>query len=710
MPRASLAGLALPCFVFIALTGCSSGEEKIPVEVTTAPSSAMVRLGNLQRFSASADGVPSSAVTWSVNGLAGGNSTVGTIDAAGNYTAPNVLPSPNTIEVRAASTANPSVDGTSTVTLLDPLPAVSAVNPTAIGLGAFAIAVSGSGFVAGAQVMFGGAPLATTFVSPTELNATGAASSTQIGSVRVAVQNPEPGGATSTTFATAQVLSGQSETAATAARFLEQSTFGPTPLLMNQVRQVGFARFLTDQFAAPMSTYPDPDPAVTDLRLTQQVFFTNALTGPDQLRQRVAFALSEMWVVSGNNIPPQGMAPYMRLLVQDAFGNYRTLMQDVTLSPAMGTYLNMVNNDKPNPFLRTHANENYARELMQLFTLGLEELSADGTPKLDAGGRPIPTYTQDTVQALARALTGWTYPTQPGAIPAKHNPPYWLGSMVAVDSNHDMAAKTLLGGTTLPATLTALQDLNAALDNLFSRPSLPPFVSKQLIQHLVTSNPSPAYVQRVATTFSTGKFVGSYGVFGSGQRGDMEAVLAAILLDPEARRGDDPANVNPADGHLREPILFIANLLRAFGATTEGAAPVDSATNMNQPPLCPASVFNFFPPNYHVPGTALLGPEFNLQTSATALIRINFVNSFVYGSIGNGTAVDFAPYAASANDPNQLLDSLNTLLLHGAMSLSARERILAAVNAVPVGPSQALERAKAAIYLVASSSQYQIDY
>jgi len=282
--------------------------------------------------------------------------------------------------------------------------------------------------------------------------------------------------------------------------------------------------------------------------------------------------------------------------------------------------------------------------------------------------------------------------------------------MLAVDSNHDTSAKTLLGGVTLPPGHTAVQDLNGALDNIFNRPSLPPFVSKQLIQRLVTSNPSPAYVQRVAEAFATGSCVGSFGVFGSGQRGDMKAVIAAILLDPEARRGDDPVSADPAAGHLREPILFIANLLRAFGATSEGAGPVDIATNMNQLPLRPPTVFNFFPPNFAIPGPALLGPEFNLQTTATAVIRINFVNSFVYGSIGNGTAVDFTPYATLAGDPDRLLDSLNTLLLHGTMSASARASILAAVKAVPSGPSQNLERANAAIYLIASSSQYQIEY
>ena len=670
------------------------------------PSTANVRAGSTQQFSASVTGLSSSTVNWSINVVSGGNDTLGKIDATGNYTAPASVPSPNTITVQASSAANSSVQGTSTVTLQSPIPVVSSVSPATIGLGAFTLVVTGSKFVNGAKVLFGGVALTTQFLSTTELAATGTAVASQVGTVIVTVENPDPGAVTSTTSQTAQVKNGgQIQTAAAAVRFLEQSTFGPTPALVNQLQQTDFTPFLQDQFAAAVSTYADPDSTVTDLTPTQRAFFINALTGPDQLRQRVAFALGQIWVVSGSTVPFQGIPPYLRLLMQDAFGNYRTLMADVTLSPAMGNYLNMVNNDRP-PDASIHANENYARELMQLFTLGLEELNQNGTVKLDASANPIPTYTQDTVQALAKALTGWTYPTQPGNTLQKHNPPYWIGPMEAVDSNHDTTAKTLLGGVTLPAGQTAQQDLTAALDNIFSRPSLPPFVSKQLIQHLVTSNPSPAYVQRVATAFNAGTFGG----FGTGSRGDLQAVIAAILLDPEARRGDNPATANPADGHLREPILLVANLLRAFGASSDGAAPVNNASSMAEPPLRPPSVFNFFPPNFQIPGTTLLGPEFDLQTTAITQIRINFVNALVFGSIGGGTTVDFTAYASLAADPNPLLDSLNALLLHGTMSASARASILTAVNAVPAGANQNLNRAKAAIYLIASSSQYQVEH
>jgi uncharacterized protein (DUF1800 family) len=672
------------------------------------------------QFADTVTGTVSTAVSWSVNGVAGGNATVGTISSSGQYTAPASVPaSPasNVVSVQASLMATPTVQAASAVTLDNPIPVVTSVSPATIGVGAFTIQVNGSAFVNGAQVMFGSTALATTFVSSTQLSASGTASASQAGNVLVTVMNPTPGTNGSTTSATAQVVTGSIVTAGAAVRFLEQSTFGPTPALVTQVQQIGFPAFLTSQFAASGSTYPDPASTVTALLPTQQVLFTNALTSPDQLRQRVALAFSEIWVTSGFTVPPQGMAPYMRLLLQDAFVNYRTIMNDVTLSPAMGRYLDMVNNDNPTSSAQ-HANENYARELMQLFTLGLDKLNENGTLQLDSSGNPIPTYTQANVQAFALAFTGWTYPTLSGGTLQKHNPTNWIGPMVPFESNHNMAAKILLpvSGTavTLPAGQSAEVDLGGALDNIFAQPSLPPFVCEQLIRHLVTSNPSSAYIKRVADVFVSGTFSGGGVTVGSGQRGDMQAVIAAILLDTEARRGDAPGTTNVGDGHLREPILYIANILRAFGAASDGAVPVSSATSMSEAPLDSPSVFNFFPPDYGIPGTNLLGPEFDLETTATTLVRANFVNSFVYGSssIGAGTSVDFTNYANLSANPNstgQLIDSLNTLLLHNTMTSDARASILAAVNAVPAGSTQNLLRAKTAIYLILSSSQYQVE-
>jgi uncharacterized protein (DUF1800 family) len=697
-------------------TGSSSSPTTTQAAVTVSPAAANVRPGDSSlQFTAAVTGTSNTAVLWSVNGTPGGNTTAGTITTTGLYTAPASVPSSNSVTVQAALVNIAGVQGTSTITLLNPIPVVSSVSPQEIGAGAFTIQVNGSNFVSGAQVMFGATALTTTFVSGTQLTATGTATASQAGNVTVTVVNPAPGINPSTTSATAQVTTGVVESVAATVRFLEQSTFGPTPALVTQVQQIGFPEFLSSQFATTGSTYPDPASTVTALLPTQQVFYTNAVNNQDQLRQRVAFALSEIWVASGFTVPPQGMAPYMRLLLKDAFVNYRTLMNDVTLSPAMGRYLDMVNNDNPTTSTE-HANENYARELMQLFTLGLDQLNQDGSLVLDSSGNPIPTYTQANVQAFALAYTGWTYPTMSGSTLQMHNPVNWIGAMVAFESNHNVAAKILLPvngtATTLPAGQTAEKDLSGALDNIFAQSSLPPFVSKQLIQHLVSSNPSPAYIERVANVFVSGTFSGGGVTLGSGQRGDMEAVIAAILLDPEARRGDSAATVNPGDGHLREPVLYIANILRAFGATTDGAAPANNAASMSESVMDSPSVFNFFPPDYTIPGTTLLGPEFDLETTATTLVRANFVNSFVYGSIGTGTTVDFTTYANLSTSPDsagQLLDSLNALLLHESMTSDARASILAAVNAVPAGSTQNLLRAETAIYLILSSSQYQVE-
>jgi len=485
-------------------------------------------------------------------------------------------------------------------------------------------------------------------------------------------------------------------------RFLEQSTFGPTNPLITQIQQTGLQNFVTAQFNAPVTVYADPAATETNLGPLQQRYFVQLITAQDQLRQRVAFALGQIFVIAGDKInTPQGYTPYLNLLENDAFTNYRQIMQDVTLSPAMGHYLDMVNNDKPNTTTGTHADENYARELMQLFTIGLSMLNEDGSTQL-SGAAPIPTYTQDTVEAFARAYTGWTYPTQPGATLQKHNPAYWNGPMVAFESNHDSDPKQLLtytgvaSGGQLPAGQSAEQDLQGALDNIFNHPNVPPFVALRLIQHLVTGSPSPAYVQRVADVFKNN---------GSGVRGDMKAVITAVLMDPEARRGDDSSTAVATDGHLQEPILYMTGLLRAFNATTDGANLAGQGGNMGQTALFSPSVFNFFSPFFVEKGQT--EPEFQLLTTATALARANWVNSFAFGSLGSTTTIDFSVYGSQAATPNTLLGNLNTLLMHGTLSADMQNDIVTAMQAVPAGSTQGLTQARTAIYLIASSSQYQ---
>jgi uncharacterized protein (DUF1800 family) len=688
-------GLIASAAVKETITGASSTN----ISVAVAPPTATIRAGATQSFTATVTGSSNTNVTWAVNGTAGGSATLGTINSAGLYTAPFNLPTTNTVTVTASSAADTTKSGSGAVTLQNPLPVVTSISPATMGTGAFMITLNGTGFVKTSVVTFGGTTLTTLYVSPTELEATGTATTAQVGNVAVMVTNPDPGGATSTSVV-AQVVSGNSTvTSAAAVRFLEQSTFGPTPEAVNQVQQLGFDGFLKNQLAAPTSTYADPLPTDTGVANVQTRFFLNAVSDSDQLRQRVAFALNELWVVSQNKVSdPTGYTNYMRALTNDALGNYYDVMKDVTLTPAMGHYLDMVNNDKP--ATGNHANENYARELMQLFTLGLSQLNPDGTPQVDSTGLPLTTYTQDDVMALGRSFTGWTYPTQSGQSLQKHNPSFYGGPMVAFESNHDGGAKTFLGQP-IAAGQTAEQELDSVLTVIFNSPSLPPFVAQQLILKLVTSNPSPGYVSRVSQAFSSGTF----NTYGSGKRGDMQATVAAILLDPEARRGDSSTTAQANDGKLREPIVMEVGLARMFHAQTDGTGFVNPGTSMSQGLFNSGSVFNFFPPQYEIAGTTINGPEFAIFNTNTSLVRVNFSNSLVFNQLGSVTKVDLTP-VISAGTPDQMADWLNTYLLHGTMSSDMKTAIVTAANAAST--TNTTSQAKAAIYLVASSSQYQV--
>src|SRR5262249_23456548 len=374
--------------------------------------------------------------------------------------------------------------------------------------------------------------------------------------------NPGAGSPTSNALQVQVGASNNGVTASAAARLLEQSTFGPTPASISHVQRVGLQGFLTEQFNATASTYATPA-ANDDISVVKKRFFTNALTGTDQLRQRTAWALAQIFVVSNQKIgDPTAFTEWMKMLQKDAFGNFSTLITDVTLSPTMGRYLDMVNNDKPGN--GSEPNENYAREVLQLFSVGLAQLNPDGTPQLDTTGIPVPTYTQDTIIGFAHVFTGWTYPTKPGATARFGNPEYYVGPMIPFDNHHDTGTKLLLNGATLGAGGTAQADLTAALQNIFLHPNVGPFISKQLIQHLVTSNPSPEYVTRISGVFNDN---------GSGVRGDMKAVINAILMDPEARRGEDVAQLQPRRGELKKAGLFITQSMtggteKSNGSTT----------------------------------------------------------------------------------------------------------------------------------------------
>ncbi len=541
-------------------------------------------------------------------------------------------------------------------------------------------------------------------------------------------------------------------------RWQEQAAFGPTTALDSRIRRIGLRTWLAEQFESsypsasnpypnhvlkPGSPQPDCDgnTTVPDVPPTcnrdsysmyqpQTWFFKEAFYGDNQLRHRVAWALAQIWVTSGVDVQ-QGrhMVEYHKILSNNAFGNYRTLMKQMTLNATMGNYLSMAQSTKNNP------NENYAREIMQLFTIGLFTLNPDGTPQCvehnpcQTGDTPIPTYDQNGVNNLTEVLTGWSFCETTAVCPNRTTGAQnFIDPMLLNTGNHDLTAKTLLtypgvanqniaactGCTGTAITTYANNSMDQALDNIFYHPNVGPFVSKIMIQHMITSDPTPAYVGRVAAVFNNN---------GSGVRGDMKAVVKAILLDPEAR-GD--VKTDPNFGKLREPVQFATNLMRHFNVRSADANSQSDGyifgasqfTGMGEIPFFSPTVFNFFPPDYVIPGTAMLGPEFAIMTTGTAIQRANFVNRVCYTSpmiagattnSPNGTSVDFSDLQALStadSTGNLLVDELSRRMLHGTMSAAMKSTILTAVTAV--ASSDPLGRARQAVYLVATSSQYQV--
>ncbi|HEY3350513.1 MAG TPA: DUF1800 domain-containing protein [Thermoanaerobaculia bacterium] len=503
------------------------------------------------------------------------------------------------------------------------------------------------------------------------------------------------------------------------------TTFGATPQLVAHIRDVGVNGWLNEQFAAPPTLYPAMALQPTTIPGTctgtcqrdnytmyplQKQFFLNALYGNDQLRQRVAWALHKFLVISGQQeIQPSYMVPYLNMLVNNAFGNYWDILFNLTLSPTMGDYLNMRTSTLQNP------NENYAREILQLFSIGLVQLNTDGTPKLDLGGNTIPTYTQYDINELSRVFTGWQLQTPPAT-----GTPNYLDPMLqlANDATHDKAKKSFLCDWTnpvapvncaaiFPANQTAFNDVIQALSTIVAHPNVGPYVSTQLIQNLVTSNPSAAYVGRVAAVFNNN---------GSGVKGDLAATVRAIVTDPEALAGA----TDPNFGALRDPAFYTIALLRALGATAaSGTGPSDGVLapqvlNLGQNVFNPDTVFSYYPNENPLPGSATLtGPEFGIQSALTALRRANLVNTLVYSNIPTGannplgTALDLSGIQSFSNDPAAMVEELNQRLCHGLLSASAKAAIVTAVNAVPA--SSPRQRAQQATYLVATSSQFQVE-
>ncbi len=520
-------------------------------------------------------------------------------------------------------------------------------------------------------------------------------------------------------------------------RFLEQVTWGPNNTDLQHLRSIGIQAYLNEQLNSTDSNYPlmvlypvNPPTGCTGSCLRdnysmyplQLRFFQNALTGPDQLRQRVAFALHQLIPVSGRDLnnEPSWIAPYLRTIDAQAFGNLRNLLFDVTLNPAMGNYLDMAGNSKASP------NENYAREIMQLFSIGPDLLNQDGTPVLDAQGNRVPSYDNGTITNLARVFTGWQITVTTATVDGTVAPDYITPMPLQNNTNtYDILGKTLtpLSNTSFPACSNCTNatnfrayktiELNMAIDILFNHQNAGPYLCTQLIHQLVTSNPSPAYVGRCSAAFANN---------GSGVRGDMKSVVTAIILDPEAR-GD--VKTDPNYGHLREPVVLINNQLRAFNATSDfnlagsqrGAGSFSYTGDMDQDLFNPPTVFSYYSADYGLPGTTLFGPEFGILSTSTTLKRANFADSLFLANNGNGippgndrptgTQVNYSSFQALAGNPQQLVDALDALLMHGTMSASMKSNIVQTVTNVQNG--DAAVRTRTAIYLIVSSSQYQVE-
>ena len=517
-----------------------------------------------------------------------------------------------------------------------------------------------------------------------------------------------------------------------ASRFLAQASFGASMSSVDEVAANGFALWLDQQFATPAGS-PHQNYLVSVIASlpagqgpqdshVMNTFWRQAATAPDQLRQRMAFALSQIFVASLTNDAVsqyrRGVASYLDMLGREAFGNYRDLLEAVTLHPMMGLFLSHLRNQKESG--NRVPDQNYAREVMQLFSIGLYQLNPDGTPVM-FNGQPVETYGQEDIVGLSRVFTGFSW-----AGPDKQNGRFFGSDNPAPDPNrdvlpmqeypqfHSILEKTFLGAT-IPAqgTPDPRTSLRIALDTIFNHPNIAPFFGRQLIQRLVTSNPSPAYIGRVSAAFNSGRFTRSGWSTGSGRRGDLRATIAAVLLDEEAR--DMAKTADPTFGKVREPVLRLAAWMRAFNArSTSGnfllGVTDDPVGSLGQSAMRSPSVFNFYRPGYVPPNTAiaaanLVAPEFQIIHEVSVAGYANFMRTAVQSGVGSNSPrdiqADYAAELALASDPAKLIDRIDLLLTYGTLSAESRSAMLEAVNSVSINAANPAPGRQNRVYLAA---------
>lgn len=597
------------------------------------------------------------------------------------------------------------------------------------GILALLLAAHVAGCGGGKDAQTAGATAGETVTTPGAASADGGATAGATGVTDSGTSGGTSSGDTAASDAVA-VAAGPTTTR-DAVRLADQASFGPTEELVKTIQAAGRGNWIKSQLKLKNSSFTSGGDSTInkyggsggycdgkvatcwrDNYSKQPLawdFFRNATINPDQLRQRVAFALSQIVVVSNLSVnATYGLRNYHNSLLDNAFGNYRNVLRKVALSPVMGDYLNNVNNDKAAP------NENFPRELLQLFSLGTCLLNPDGTLKT---GACQPTYDNEAVRSYAYALTGWTYPkgglVSWGCPTNGTNCQFYDGDMVPVAGLHDTQQRPLLSGVSVASGSTPASALESVLDSLMAHPNMAPFIGRQLIQMLVTSNPSPQYTARVAQAFTSGSYAG----FGTGTRGDLTATVAAVLLDADARQENPDANF----GKLREPIQMFAGVLRALNGATDGQTLTDWwGTLLEQNIYSSPSVFNFYPPDYPLARTALVGPAFAIHTTNAALNRVNYVNYLTFwngskadASVPNGigTKINTAAFEASAADPAVLVDRLSTLALGRALPATSRAKVIDAVAAMSQassGDGWAKNRVNTAAFLIFASPQYNV--
>ena len=656
------------------------------VNVSINPPNAALPINATQVFTATVTGTANLGVNWSV--------TVGTILPNGSYTAPSVLPNPPTATVQATSAADPLVSAIAVITLSQPSVTVS-VSPSVSqvllkGTQQFAANVIGNANTsvnwsvngaAGGNGIVGTISASGLYTGPITLpspanvsvRATSVAAPSAFGQAAIALKLTPPPMPNLTN-----------------ARFLEQAAFGPTAAELTSVGQQGINGWLTQQFSLPET--PILIPASNSI--AQSEYLSRLVNAPDQLRQRVVNALAKIIVISVNkNSYSNEVVPYLQILSRNAFGNYRQLLWDITVSPQMGKYLDLANSGKATP--TSNPNENYPREIMQLFTTGLVMLNPDGTPQLDGQGKTIPTYNQTTIAQTARALTGWTYPTAPGGNMTQLNwESFTAPAMEVREQYHDKTAKTLIGGCPIPAGLTVAVETNMVLDCVFNHPNTGTFIALRLIRDLVTSNPTGAYVQRVVDVWNNN---------GAGVKGDLKAVVTAIVTDAEARQDQ----ATPQQGRLKDAVFEIVEFIRSLnGSLAPDNLRVWDFFQMGQAPLNAPSVFGHYSLMYRINGGSLAGPEFHIYSPTESMLRAGWIYQALINPNQTDLKIDLSPFQAMAADPTALTEQVNATLLFGRMPQALKDSLAIALASA----SDNNQRVVTALYLTALSGYYTVQY